>query len=122
MKLTPKPPRCCNGVAQFLEPRLFKALCDPNRIAILANLAGCCTPRTVSQIARCCPVNLSVVSRHLATLRDAGVLDAQKRGRQVYYSVCFSRLVGTLRGLADVLETCAAATGSTQKGSSHDRT
>ena len=108
MPRRPSSSACCPGIAELLEPRFFKALCDPNRIAILARLAQCCAPRTVSQIAECCPVDLSVVSRHLAMLRDAGVLDAHKRGKEVYYTVRFSKLVSTLRALADGLEACAA--------------
>jgi ArsR family transcriptional regulator, arsenate/arsenite/antimonite-responsive transcriptional repressor len=99
-------PQCCSGLATMLSPELFKALCDPNRIAILVRLAECCRPCSVSEIAACCPVNISVVSRHLTTLRDAGILEAEKRGRHVYYSVATPRLVQSLRAIADALEAC----------------
>lgn len=93
-------------MGRLLEPRFFRALCDPNRIALLVRLAQCCESRTVSQMAECCPVNLSVVSRHLAMLRDAGILAAEKRGKEVYYSVRFPRLVTRLRAIADAIEAC----------------
>ncbi len=101
-------PRCCETLGSVLSPKLFKALCDPNRVAILVRLAESCVPRTVSQIAQCCPVNLSVVSRHLAQLRDAGVLQADKRGKEVYYSIRARELVSTLRAIADAIERCCA--------------
>lgn len=95
---TPSPP--------LTRPELWKALCDPNRIAILGWLAKEGEPRTVSEVSGsgCCPVDLSVVSRHLATLREAGILAAARQGREVRYIVNAAPLVAALRGLADALE------------------
>ncbi|MHC4090580.1 MAG: ArsR/SmtB family transcription factor [Planctomycetota bacterium] len=109
--------RCCPGIDEVCEPRFFKALCDPNRVAILVRLAPCCGPCTVTQIAADLPVDVSVVSRHLAMLREAGILEANRRGKEVYYSVRFSRLVNTLRTLADAIEACCPAGESASKGS-----
>lgn len=90
------------------RPDLWKALGDPNRIAILGWLARERAPRTVSEVADsgCCPVDLSVVSRHLATLRDAGFLSATRAGREVRYAIDAAPIVAALRGLADALEAC----------------
>ena len=98
--------RCCPDIEDLLEARFFKALCDPRRLAILARLTHSKGPATVGQIACCCPTDLSVVSRHLATLRDAGILEADKRGKQVYYSVRYPQLAATLRAMADAIEAC----------------
>jgi len=100
---------CCSGLSRLLAPELFKALCDPNRIAILIRLAERGQPSSVSEVAACCPINLSVVSRHLTTLRDAGIVVAQKKGRHVFYSVSTQQLARTLRSIADALETCCPA-------------
>ncbi|MCK5115917.1 MAG: winged helix-turn-helix transcriptional regulator [Candidatus Aegiribacteria sp.] len=97
---------CCSGLEGILLPKMFKALSDPNRVSILIRLAECCAPCSVSEVAECCPVDLSVVSRHLAILREAGILEAQKRGKEVYYTVCSRTLVNTLRRIADALESC----------------
>ncbi len=90
----------------MMPPRFFKALGDPNRVALLADLAERGVPSTVTEAAGCCPVDLSVVSRHLATLKEAGILEAEKSGRQVYYSVPFSSLAKALRSMADAIEAC----------------
>ncbi len=100
-------------MTELMDPRFFKALCDPNRIALLVRLAACDEPCTVSQIAACCPTDLSVVSRHLAVLRDAGVLVSEKRGKEVLYTVRYSDLAGTLRAIADAIEGCC---GKSKKG------
>ena len=99
---------CCAGLREALSPRLFKALGDPNRVALLARLADCRGGCTVGEAAACCDVDLSVVSRHLALLRDAGVLQAERRGKQVFYAVRAAALADTLRTLADLLAACVA--------------
>jgi ArsR family transcriptional regulator len=104
------PTQCCQNIGALVMPRFFKALSDPNRIVLLERLAQCREPCSVSQIAACCPIDLSVVSRHLAVLREAGILHAEKRGKEVYYSVCFAELVATLRAIADAIEACCPST------------
>jgi DNA-binding transcriptional ArsR family regulator len=97
---------CCAGLEDLLVPRFFKALGDPTRVAILARLAQSCGPSTVGSVAGCCPVDLSVVSRHLRVLRDAGIVVAERRGKEVLYSVRYDALAQTLRQLADAIEAC----------------
>jgi DNA-binding transcriptional ArsR family regulator len=91
---------------RLLSPQLFKALCDPNRIAILRCLSKRCIPLTVGQIAEGLPVDVSVVSRHLAILRDADILIARKQGKEVLYTLHSRNLIVTLRAIADAFEAC----------------
>ncbi len=105
--------RCCVDMGKLLEPRFFKALGDPNRIALLSRLSKCRRPCGVSELVACCCVDTSVVSRHLALLRDAGILRAEKRGKEVYYSVRCEEVVRTLRRIADALEACCPAAKAT---------
>ncbi len=91
---------------RLLSPRLFKAIGDPNRIAILCRLSKRCAPLTVGQIAESLPVDVSVVSRHLAILRDADILIARKEGKEVRYSLNSRNLIGILRTIADAFEAC----------------
>jgi ArsR family transcriptional regulator len=97
---------CCGDLETRLDPAFFKALGDPNRIILVARLAGMGHPSTVTEAAGCCPVDLSVVSRHLAVLRDAGVLRAEKRGREVHYTLPHREVAATLRAVADAIEQC----------------
>lgn len=91
---------------RLLSPQLFKAIGDPNRIAILCDLSKRCVPLTVGQLAEALPVDVSVVSRHLAILREAGILIARKEGKEVRYSLHSHHLIGTLRAIADAFEAC----------------
>lgn len=94
------------GLDHLLYPRLFRAIGDPSRIAILLHLSKCCTPMSVGQIAESLPVDLSVVSRHLAILRNADILVGRKSGKEVLYSINSRNLITTLRAIADAFEAC----------------
>ena len=100
--------RCCcaSGLQEFLSPQLFKALADPRRLSLLVRMADEVQPCTVSQIAEGSGVDLSVVSRHLAILRDAGVIKCEKQGKEVRCSVQTVAVTQILRDLAGALETC----------------
>ena len=100
---------CCAGLEDLLSPRLFKALSDPRRLQLFARLAGGGCACTVGQLADGSGVDLSVVSRHLAVLRDAGVISCEKRGKEVWCTVPTGEVAQILRDLADALDACCPA-------------
>jgi DNA-binding transcriptional ArsR family regulator len=102
----PQTSSCCAGLAGLLSPRLFKALSDPKRVSLLVRMAEERGPRTVSHIADGSGVDLSVVSRHLAILREAGIIRCVKQGKEVQCSIEPGAVVRVLRDLADALEAC----------------
>ena len=61
----------------------------------------------MTEAAECCGVHLSGVSRHLSALRNAGVVQAEKAGREVRYTIDCAALAAQLRTLAEALEACA---------------
>lgn len=63
--------------------RLFSALSDENRLRLLMALRG--GERCVCQLIALLGLAASTVSKHLQILRDAGLVDARKSGRWVYY-------------------------------------
>ena len=102
-------PDCCTlALAQAMRPELFKALCDPVRISIVATLATKSAPSNVSDVATGCGVDFSGVSRHLKILKEAGVLSSRREGREVLYWLDADMLATALRAMADALETCRA--------------
>jgi ArsR family transcriptional regulator len=76
--------------------RIFKALSDPNRLAILKQLRDCCPGgccfdaeqegQSVSQIAERFNLALSTVSHHIKELRNAGLIVCTKKGKWVHCS------------------------------------
>lgn len=105
--MTPKQASaCCFSVDKLLNPEFFKALCDPTRLKLLACLVKCGRACSVSELAECCSVDFSVVSRHLSMLEKAGVLEVAKEGRNVLYRVRYRQFCSTLRSLARAIEEC----------------
>lgn len=100
------PSSCCKSLQDLLSPKLFKALSDPRRLALLIRLAEAREACTVGSVAEGSGIDLSVVSRHLAILREAGIIRCEKRGKEVWCVVQTPTLTKVLRDLADALEAC----------------
>jgi ArsR family transcriptional regulator, arsenate/arsenite/antimonite-responsive transcriptional repressor len=66
------------------DVRLFQALADPTRLAIVRELAG--APEVCAcDFTTCCDVRQPTVSHHLKVLREAGIVEAERRGTWIYY-------------------------------------
>ena len=65
--------------------RLFKVLGSESRLALLRLVGE--QPRTVGALAEAADMSQPLVSQHLRTLRDAGLVTAQRRGKEVTYQV-----------------------------------
>jgi ArsR family transcriptional regulator len=97
---------CCGPLDRLLDPAFFKALCDPTRALLVGCIGKCGRGCSVGEVAECCSVDVSVVSRHLANLERAGVLRSEKQGRIVRYAVRYAEIAANLRALATELERC----------------
>lgn len=67
---------------------LFKALSNPIRLKILMHIAKCkdCHHKhNISELSNGCNVDFSVVSRHLKTLKNSGILVSVKDKNDVIY-------------------------------------
>src|SRR5262245_28368347 len=67
------------------ENRLFQALADPSRRAILKSLMR--GEAAVKDLTARFDISQPAVSQHLAALRDAGLVNGRREGRLVYYRV-----------------------------------
>lgn len=70
---------------------MFGALADPTRRAILAALQQSEAP--VHDLAERFDISRPGVSKHLAVLREAGLVHEQRRGRENIYAINRSALV-----------------------------
>lgn len=66
--------------------KIIKAMAHPTRLFIVDELART-HERCVCELTEMIGVDMSTVSRHLALLKNAGIIEDQKRGSQVYYSL-----------------------------------
>ena len=94
-----------SGIAS-LDPAVFRALSDPRRLAILADLARRDAPARVSDLTQCCGIDFSGVSRHLKTLRDAGLVSVERDGREARYRLEADALADRLEAMAAALRDC----------------
>ena len=78
---------------------LFKALADPTRRDILVRLAA--SPADVTELGSRFSMSQPAISQHLKSLRDAGLVDAERQGRRHVYRLRAEQL----RPVADWLGT-----------------
>jgi ArsR family transcriptional regulator len=65
------------------QARVIKALAHPTRLFLVEEL--CREERCVCELAEMVGSDVSTVSKHLALLREAGIVQDEKRGKQVFY-------------------------------------
>lgn len=89
----------------------FKALGEEKRLRILGSLAG--GERCACDLTGCCGDRQPLLSFHLKTLREAGLVQARREGRWMYYDVdreALLELAGQLTELAKskrLVESCS---------------
>lgn len=65
--------------------RIVKAMAHPTRLFIVDELSR--AERCVCELTELVGADISTVSKHLAVLKSAGILQDEKRGSQVWYSL-----------------------------------
>ena len=70
---------------------LFAALSDPTRRAVFERLTSR-GPASATQLAAALPVSRQAVSKHLAALDEAGLVERSVVGREVRYSAVLEPL------------------------------
>lgn len=83
------------------QARVLKALASESRLAIVHRLSEgeCC----VCDLTELVGTDQSTVSKHLAVLRDAGIVEAERRGQHSFYRLVAPCVVGFLSCAEDVL-------------------
>lgn len=84
-------------LARAVVPR-FKALADENRLTLLLLLAE--RPRTVKELQEASGLSQTLVSHHLAPLRELELVKVEPRGRANVYTLCCEEFGQPVRWLA----------------------
>jgi len=72
------------SIARFkAQAQVFKALAHPGRLLMVDELSR--GERCVCELAALVGSEMPTVSRHLAQLKNAGIVEDDKRGAQVFY-------------------------------------
>ena len=80
--------------------RILKALAHPTRLFLVEELSA--GERCVSELTERVGDDISTVSKHLALLRDAGVVSSERRGQQIFYALrvpCVLEIFGCVEGV-----------------------
>lgn len=85
----------------LLHAHVCQALADPKRILILYALAE--GPKYVSELAEQLDIPQPTVSRHLKVLRDRSLVETEREGAAVYYSLTDKRVIEALDLLRAIL-------------------
>ena len=81
---------------------IMKALAHPTRLFIINELAK--RERCVCELRDMIGADVSTVSRHLTVLKEAGVVEDEKRGLQVWYRLRVPCILNFFGCVEDVLK------------------
>ncbi len=84
-------------VAELAE--VFHLMGDPSRLSILLFVLD--GPRAVAEIAAATGLSASLVSHHLRLLRSGRLVRAERRGKQVFYTVDDAHIRSVLTDMAE---------------------
>lgn len=89
------------------KAKVLKALGHPTRLFIVQELSKgeCCVCRFAERI----DADFSTVSKHLAVLKQAGLVEDEKRGQQVFYRLRVPCVIQFMNCIEAVLKSNAAA-------------
>ena len=85
--------------------RIIKAMAHPTRIFIVDELSR--QERCVCEMTEMIGADVSTVSKHLTVLRNAGIVQDEKRGTMVFYSLRVPCVLNFFSCVESVLETTA---------------
>jgi len=80
----------------------WNALADPTRRKILDLLRK--GDKNAGEIAECFSISKPSISHHLNTLREAGLVDAEKKGQNMIYSLNTSVLQDMMQLIASFID------------------
>ncbi len=78
----------------------FKALSDPTRREILSLLKD--GPLSAGEIGAHFPMTGATISHHLSVLQQAGIVDGEKDGKYIYYSLNTTVMDDILRWILEL--------------------
>ena len=84
-----------------LQAEICKTLAHPLRIAMLHLLAE--GPREVNRLARELDISQPNASQHLSVMRSAGLVEAERDGREVLYRLADPDVIGACDLMARVM-------------------
>ena len=93
----------------------LKALAHPSRLLVVDELSR--GERCVCELTELVGADISTVSKHLSVLKDAGLVECDRRGLKVFYRLCAPCVAGFFECLESVRrEKARRAVGTRSSG------
>lgn len=89
-----------------LKAKFFRGLADTSRLALLEALRS--GEKSVSELVADTGLSQANASRHLACLKECGLVASRQEGRFVYYALADPRVEDVLRDAEGILADVAA--------------
>lgn len=83
---------------------LMKALADPTRLTIVASLARAESPICICDFVAGLDLSQPTISHHMGKLKEAGLVDSEKRGIWIYYRLRDKLPTSTRKLLSQLLD------------------
>ena len=83
--------------------QIVKAIAHPTRLFIVDELSR--KERCVAELTEMVGADMSTVSKHLAILKGTGIVRAEKRGSQIYYTLRVPCIMNFFGCVESVLKT-----------------
>jgi ArsR family transcriptional regulator len=94
---------CCESLIRVDPARtqetteVLKALAEPTRLTMVAALWAADAPVCICDFTAAFDLSQATISHHMARLRDAGLVESEKRGIWIYYRLSDSLSASTRR-------------------------
>lgn len=83
------------------QAEVCAALGDVHRLLLVYAVAD--TPRNVTDLVQRIGLSQPAISRHLRILRECGLVEAERRGRSIYYCTADARVIPALDLLRSIV-------------------
>jgi ArsR family transcriptional regulator len=99
-----------NDEVNLLHAKMYRAVGDPKRIQLLYALAN--GPCSVGELVALLGAPQPTVSRHLAILRDSGMVTTQRSGTTIIYALAVPDMIHVIDSMRSILRTVIARQAS----------
>ncbi|MGV3667029.1 MAG: ArsR/SmtB family transcription factor [Leptospira bouyouniensis] len=96
-----------DALNQVLDSKFLAALAEPSRIEVLKQVIRF-GKADISELSEGLSLDRSVISRHLITLQEAGILIRDKQGKHVYYQLDPNQAIQKFKVILNHLEEMVA--------------
>jgi DNA-binding transcriptional ArsR family regulator len=86
-------------MTEIIHHNQYKAFANSERVQLILCLKK---PKSVTELLESCTLSQSALSQHLKVLRDTGMVDTEREGRNIIYKVDNKKVLRVAALLLDI--------------------